>query len=113
MMRVMTTAAAIAAPGLTVVPDSLGDLDGPAEGKITLPVTTCWYQRDRTFDVGDLDDCLDAYEAVLGDGTLGDATRFLNPGRLTEVWPLLRFDARRRAAWERRHPELRRHLAAA
>jgi hypothetical protein len=105
-MERMTTATTTKAPGLDVVPDSLGDLVGPADGKITLPVTTCWYLKDRTFDLGDRDDCLDAYEAVLGDGTLADATEFLNARRLAEVWPLLRFDARRRAAWEQRYPDL-------
>lgn len=96
-----------------MVPDSLGDLAGPAEGKITLPVTVCWFLRDRTFDLGDADDLLEAYEAVLGNGTLDDARAFLNATQLAKAWPFLRFDSGRRNAWEQKHPELRRPLPAA
>lgn len=100
IMGCMTTVAATEVTRLTAVPDTLGDLKGPAEGTVELPVSTCWYLKDRTFDLDDPDDRLDMYEAVLGDGTLADITGYLNAGLLVEMWAQLRFDRRRREGWE-------------
>lgn len=111
-MKTMTAATATADPALSAVPESLGDLSGPAAGKITLPVSICWWLPDLTFDISDPDDIRDAYEAVLGHGSRFDAARYLNEQRLRQLWPHLRFDISRRLAWERQHPELRQAAAA-
>lgn len=96
------------------VPASLADLRGPATGTVTLPHRLYWTRGGRVFDLGDRDDALDAYEAVLdAAGSLADVTRFLNGSLLAGLWGEIYIPREKRAAWEQAFPELRERRIAA
>jgi hypothetical protein len=111
-------AAAAAVPAFTLrpafVPGSLDDLHGPASGPVTLPHRLYWTRGGRVFDLDDLDDALDAYEAVLdAAGSLADVARFLNGELIAGLWPEICVARDKRAAWEQAFPQLRQRRLAA
>jgi hypothetical protein len=96
-----------------IVPESLDDLHGPASGAVELPVRLCW-SGSRRFDLADLDQAADMYEAVLDVATaVDDVAGYLNPDLLVQVWPVLGLTRVKQAAWEDRFPVLRRQRLAA
>lgn len=88
------------------VVESLQELQGPATGQVTLPLTIRWVPGDRTYDVGDIGEALVVYQAVLAEGKVEDIRRFLNAGRLIELWPEMMLDQRIVKLWEGRFSEL-------
>jgi hypothetical protein len=96
-----------------VVPESLDDLRGPASGAVELPVRLCW-SGSRRFDLADLNQAADMYEAVLDVATaVDDLAGYLNPDLLVQVWPVLGLTRVKQATWEDRFPVLRRQRLAA
>jgi hypothetical protein len=96
-----------------VVPDSLDDLQGPASGVVELPVRLCW-SASRRFDLADLDQAADMYEAVLDVAmTAEDLASYLDAEILVQVWPVLGLTRAKQVAWEGRFPVLRRQRLAA
>ncbi|KPI22815.1 hypothetical protein ACGFZJ_42070 [Streptomyces sp. NPDC048253] len=100
------------APAVDELPSSLGDLSGPVEGVVTLPLHLAWSGL-RTFDLGDEKLLLGLYRIVLINGKHEDFTHYLDASRLVAYWPVLRKMLGRgvRTAWEDSFPQLR--LAAA
>lgn len=86
-------------------PDRLGDLQGPAEGQITLPHHVYWGPRAEC-DLGQPEGVIKAYQAVLREGTRTDQTEFLNDELLCSIWPLLMLPVRCRQLWEGKFPHL-------
>lgn len=92
----------------------IGDLDtlrGPLHGKIRLPL----HLDASTRQVFDLDDSYSRelmYRVVLLEaGRVEDLARWLERVVLVRSWPELYLPSVVRAAWEERHPELRRQGA--
>ncbi|MCL2583523.1 MAG: hypothetical protein FWE35_13845 [Streptosporangiales bacterium] len=97
-----------------IVPDTLDDLRGPADGVVELPVRLYWSAGSRRFDLSSPDDAADLCESVLdAASSRSDLVRYLNAGLLIGVWPLLGLSRAKRAAWEDRFPVLRRQRLAA
>lgn len=97
-----------------IVPDTLDDLRGPADGVVELPVRLYWSAGSRRFDLSSPDDAADYCESVLdAASSRSDLVRYLNAGLLIGVWPLLGLSRAKRAAWEDRFPVLRRQRLAA
>ena len=88
-------------------PESLDELHGPAAGTVTLPLRVRWVPGSRAYDVGEIGGARVVYQAVLAEGTVEDQRRYLNRGRLIELWPDLHLDQRVVDLWEGRFPELR------
>lgn len=88
-------------------PASLDELRGPSTGTVTLPLRVRWVPGARTYDVGNEAEAQIVYQAVLAEGTTEDQRRFLNRGRLIELWPELNLDQRVVRLWEGRFSELR------
>jgi hypothetical protein len=96
-----------------IVPASLDDLQGPASGVVELPVRLCW-SGSRQFDLADLDQAADMYEAVLDVATtVDDLVRYLDADLLVRVWPVLGVARPKQGMWEGRFPVLRRQRLAA
>jgi hypothetical protein len=92
-----------------VVPESLGDLHGPASGVAELPVRLYWSAGSRQFDLSDPDQATALCEAVIdAAATIGDITAYLNADLLVRAWPALGMNRAKRDAWESRFPILRR-----
>lgn len=89
------------------VPETLGELMGPARGRVTLPTALDWSQQ-RRYDLGVDKDRRRLYETVVREAfDPADLRRFLNAGLLQRLWPTLWLPARLKTAWEDRFPELR------
>ncbi|WGM22951.1 transcriptional regulator (plasmid) [Paenarthrobacter sp. OM7] len=86
-------------------PDRLGDLQGPAEGQITLPHHVYWGPR-ADCDLDQPEGVIKAYQAVLRVGTAEDQRELLNAGLLRDIWPQLMLPVRCRKLWEDRFPQL-------
>lgn len=98
----------------SIVPDSLDDLRGPAEGIVELPVRLYWSAGSRRFDLSSPHEAADYCESVLdAASSRSDLVRYLNAGLLVQVWPVLGLSRAKRAAWEDRFPVLRRQRLAA
>lgn len=87
------------------VPESLGELRGPASGSMILPHTIHW-GPDRRVDLDTEDGRLKAYRTIVREGTAAQQSELLNATVLLRLWPLLRLPERCRATWEARIPEL-------
>jgi hypothetical protein len=103
-----------ARPGRSVlVVSDLGDLRGPAQGTVELPIRLFWSSADHTFDLAKPFMLRSMYETVLREAARAeDLTGYLNGQTLAAVWPDLHLPKGVRLAWEERHPELRATVAA-
>ena len=101
-------------PGRSVlVVNDLGDLRGPAQGTVELPIWLFWSSADHTFDLSKPFMLRSMYETVLREAARPeDLTTHLNGETLAAVWPELHLPKGVRLAWEERHPELRDAAAA-
>lgn len=98
----------------SILPDTLGELRGPAGGFVELPVRLYWSAGSRRFDLSSPHEAADLYESVLdAAASRSDIVRYLNPSLLIQVWPVLGLSRAKRAAWEDRFPVLRRQRLAA
>ncbi|MGH3803578.1 MAG: hypothetical protein ACRDTD_26305 [Pseudonocardiaceae bacterium] len=89
-----------------VVPDSLGELTGPASGVMELPTHLAWSGL-RVYDLGDEQQLGLLYETVSRESMdIADVDRYLNEAVLGRVWRRLWLSARVRRAWEQRFPSL-------
>jgi hypothetical protein len=88
----------------------LGDLRGPADGILELPIDVCWSLPvgRRRFDLSDPDQVAAAYEFVLDAASQpGHLIPYLHPGLLAAAWPDLGMPRAKRLAWEAANPQLR------
>ncbi|MFF3313671.1 hypothetical protein [Streptomyces sp. NPDC002952] len=101
------------APAADELPDSLGDLSGPTEGIVTLPLRMAWSGL-RTFDLGDEKLLLGLYRIVLLNGKHDDYAHYLDASHLVASWPVLRKMLGRgvRTTWENRFVQLQQAAAA-
>jgi hypothetical protein len=83
------------------LPSSLHDLNGPAVGRVVLPLHVAWSGR-RTYDVGDERQMLMLYALLLAEAQREDLERFVNRDSLVSIWPRLRLllGPHARRAWE-------------
>ncbi|MFI5930604.1 hypothetical protein [Actinoplanes sp. NPDC051494] len=104
----------LARPGRPVlVTGTLSELTGPTSGLVELPLRL-WWNPHRTFDLGQHTMLLWMYENVLREAVRVDELRtHLHGPTLTRLWPDLNLPRAVRAAWEARHPSLRRLAQAA
>lgn len=86
--------------------DSLDDLQGPADGEVTLPVDVYWSGSRDTFDVSDERERSVVYQAALSNGRRGHIIEFVNRELLIKDWPRLALDPRVFALWTEQFPEL-------
>ncbi|GGQ60597.1 hypothetical protein [Couchioplanes azureus] len=95
-----------------VVAGTLAELTGPTRGLVELPLRLWWHPR-RAFDLGERTMLLWMYENVLREAIRVDELRaHLDGPTLARVWPELNLPRGVRAAWEARHPSLRRRASA-
>ncbi|WP_284987866.1 MULTISPECIES: transcriptional regulator [unclassified Arthrobacter] len=87
------------------IPDSFNDLQGPADGLLTLPLHVYWGPV-TVCDLSQPEDVIKAYQAVLRVGTRKDQANLLNGGLLCRIWPQLMLPVRCRKLWEGRFPHL-------
>lgn len=91
----------------------LGELTGPTHGLVELPLRL-WWNPQRTFDLGEHTMLLWMYENVLREAVRVDELRdHIDGATLVRIWPELNLPRGVRAAWEARHPALRRAARAA
>ncbi|MFH9970288.1 hypothetical protein ACH4PR_55600 [Streptomyces mirabilis] len=90
------------------LPDSLGELRGPAEGVVEPPATVVWSGL-RVFDLANERQRMSLYRTVLAEGMRDDLSALLNRDILVRSWPTLRtlVSTTVRGVWEDRFPELR------
>lgn len=84
------------------VPDDLGSSREHETGVVELPLHIRWSGPHRVYDLGDPDDMRRVYEQVLREGTEEDVRRFVDLGRLLEVWDDLVLPRHVRRAWAER-----------
>ncbi|GLY03107.1 MULTISPECIES: hypothetical protein [Actinoplanes] len=90
-----------------VVAGTLGELRGPTDGLVELPLRL-WWQPQRAFDLSVPTMLLWMYENVLREAIRADELRaYLDGATLVRLWPELNLPRGVRAAWEARHPRLR------
>ncbi len=82
---------------------SLGDLRGPAQGTVELPLWLFWSSPDHTFDLTKPSDLRSMYEIVLGDARRPDDLAYLRGDTLIALWPRLCLPEGVRRAWEDHH----------
>lgn len=87
-------------------PDSLDELQGPAEGTIELPHNLYWQPGGSVFDVSDYAQRRAAYRAVLNEGTLEDYKTYINKELLVRDWPDMNLPRKLVSQWEQRFAEL-------
>jgi hypothetical protein len=91
-----------------LVTGTLRELTGPEHGVVELPLRL-WWNPQRTFDLDRPDTLRWMYENVLREAVHADELRtYLNGPTLARIWPSLNLPRPVRAAWEARHPVLRR-----
>ncbi|MEU6784166.1 hypothetical protein ABZ912_33645 [Nonomuraea angiospora] len=85
------------------VPDSLGDLHGPADGVVALPPHLAWSGLTE-FDLSNFKLRLSMYKIVITAGQRADYEAYLNADHLVTDWPLLCKGLGRgyRQAWEKK-----------
>ncbi|MEU1535549.1 hypothetical protein [Streptomyces fagopyri] len=90
------------------LPDSLDDLQGPAEGCVEPPVTVVWSGL-RVFDLAKERQRMSLYRIILAEGMRDDLSALLNRGILLRSWPTLRtlVSTTVRSVWEEKFLELR------
>jgi hypothetical protein len=95
-----------------LVAGTLGELAGPQHGLVELPLRLWWNPR-RTFDLDEPTMLAWMYENVLREAVRVDELRsYLHGATLVRIWPELNLPRGVRAAWEARHPVLRRATVA-
>lgn len=88
------------------VPDTLGELTGPASGVVELPTHLAWSGL-RVYDLGDERQLGLLYETVIRESMdVADVDRYLNAAVLRRVWLRLWLPVRVRRAWEQQFPSL-------
>jgi hypothetical protein len=104
-----------ARPGrCAVVAANLGELRGPTEGTVELPLWLFWSAPGHTFDLGEPDMRRWLYQTVLREaGRPEDLTTYLDGDTLIALWPDLYLPKGVRQAWEDKHPVLQGAAAAA
>lgn len=95
-----------------ILPASLDDLNGPAEGVVALPLRLAWSGLTE-FNLAKWKLRLGLYQIILTNGRPGDPETYINRDHLVELWP---YQRRRlgpgyRDPWEDRFPELRERAA--
>jgi hypothetical protein len=91
-----------------VVPASLADLHGPADGRVEVSQRLFWSGPEHVFDLSDSDRLAEMYEAVFEAArTEAELAEYINGETLARVWPELTIAPRIRRAWENVHPQLR------
>lgn len=91
-----------------LVAGTLTELAGPTAGLIELPLRLWWHPQ-RTFDLAVPTMLTWMYENVLREAIRVDELRaYLHGPTLVRLWPRLNLPRAVRAAWEARHPRLRR-----
>lgn len=89
------------------LPESLGKLDGPTTGSVTLPRHIDWGPH-YIYDLADEADLRLMYERVIREAQTGDDLKtYLNARSLRQMWRDLFLPHPVRAAWEARFPDLR------
>ncbi|MEU9075573.1 transcriptional regulator [Kitasatospora sp. NPDC048538] len=89
------------------LPGSLEELEGPATGRVDLPLHLAWSGL-RTFDLAQPRQRMGLYRIVLNEGMREDLVHFLDAGLLVQQWPVLRtlIGPAVRAVWEGAFAEL-------
>jgi hypothetical protein len=89
------------------LPAALGELSGPANGTVQLPLHVAW-SGQTAFDLDLPKPRMHLYRIVLAEGQLGDVTTYLNRDLLITQWPVLRtlISKTVRGVWESAFPEL-------
>ncbi|MDI2037159.1 hypothetical protein PJL15_04303 [Paenarthrobacter nitroguajacolicus] len=87
------------------VPERLEDLHGPAEGILTLPLRIYWGPRAEC-DLGEPEDVIKAYQAILREAARQDQEELLNAALLVRMWSQLTLPVRCRDLWANRFPQL-------
>ena len=96
-----------------LVAGTLGELVGAERGTVVLPLRL-WWNPHRAFDLDQHTMLLWMYENVLREAVRVEELRsYLHGPTLLRVWPELNLPRGVRAAWEARHPALRRLALAA
>lgn len=115
IMTAVRVAPELARPGRhALVALDLGELQGPVEGTVTLPLPLWWSGPSSEFDLGEPGILEMVYETVLSAAARpGDLDQFINGARLVEVWSDLWLPLGVRQAWETHHPVLALARAAA
>ncbi|MFE5143808.1 hypothetical protein ACFRDV_40350 [Streptomyces fagopyri] len=90
------------------IPESLDDLQGPAEGRVEPPATVVWSGL-RVFDLAKERQRMSLYRIVLAEGMRDDLCALLNRDILLRSWPTLRalVSTTVRSVWEEHFSELR------
>jgi hypothetical protein len=90
-----------------LLPDTLGELDGPVTGVIQLPLRLDWSDR-MVFHLEEPAERNLMYERVIREATQADDLRtYLNESVLRQVWTALFLPRGVRQSWEQRFPDLR------
>ncbi|MFI1734071.1 hypothetical protein ACH40E_33635 [Streptomyces acidicola] len=94
------------------LPTSLGDLAGPVQGRVELPLHVAWSGL-RTYDLDRPQQRMSLYRTVLAEGQRDDLVVFLNRDLLLAQWSDLRplISRHIRTVWEEAFPELVRHAS--
>jgi len=91
----------------TFVPNNLSDLNGPVNGKVTLPLILDWTPLN-SYDLESCSGLRRLYETVLSEATSeADIIRYVNKNNLLKLWHELRLPRRVRYVWESFYPELK------
>ncbi|TYB67203.1 hypothetical protein FXF51_15020 [Nonomuraea sp. PA05] len=87
------------------VPESLGDLQGPADGVVALPPHLAW-SGFTEFDLAKPMVRMEMYRTVITAGRRVDYEAYLNADHLVSDWPTLRrgLGPGYRHAWEKKLP---------
>jgi hypothetical protein len=89
-----------------VLPDSLELLTGASDGTVTLPVHLDW-SANPTYNLNSPRRTETLYTTVLTEAAdPTDITRYVNRGRLIDLWPSLWLPPKVRRLWEDRFPDL-------
>lgn len=91
-------------PYVTV--EDLGELRGPTDSHVELPLRLSWSTK-RHYDLSDDGDRRALYERALTEALrVEDLQNFLNADLLLELWPRLWLARQVRDLWESRFPQL-------
>ncbi|MFI7008903.1 hypothetical protein [Streptomyces sp. NPDC050145] len=96
------------------LPGHLGELDGPTQGTVDLPLHVVWSGR-TSFVLDRPKSRMTLYRTVLTEGQRDDLIAYLDASLLIDQWPVLRrlVSPHLRDVWEDAFPELARQGAAA
>lgn len=108
IMTAVRVAPELARPGRhALVALDLGELQGPVDGTVTLPLQLWWSGASSDFDLDEPGILEMVYRTVLREAACpDDLSQFLNGDKLVEVWPSLWLPRGVRRAWEDSHPAL-------